>query len=147
MNYTSTTSVTINAPKEKVWEGLTKPEMVKEYLFGTDMDTTWEIGSPIFFRGAWEGKTYEDKGEVLSFEPMHTFSYTYLSSMSGTEDTPSNYQTLVFTLTESEGGTVVTVDQSNSPTQEASDHSASNWATVLKGMKKLIEGKEYLHKA
>lgn len=139
MNYSASTSIVTSASQEKVWDALTKPEIVKQYFFGTDMVTDWVAGSPIFFRGQWEGKKYEDKGVVLSFNPMESLSYTYLSSMGGQEDTPENYQTLIFTLKEDSGSTTLTISQSNAPTQEAADHSLSSWKIVLEGLKKIVE--------
>ena len=38
-------------------------------MFGTEVHTDWSIGGPIRWRGEWEGKAYEDKGQVLEFEP------------------------------------------------------------------------------
>jgi uncharacterized protein YndB with AHSA1/START domain len=54
-------SITINAPRQTVWDAITKPELIKKYFFGTNTVTTWKVGTPIFFRGEWEGKPYEDK--------------------------------------------------------------------------------------
>ena len=58
-------SVFIKAPASKVWEAITNPEQIKKYLFGTETCSTWNVGSPITFRGVWEGKDYEDKGTIL----------------------------------------------------------------------------------
>ena len=137
--YSSTASIVINASREEVWAALTQPNIVKQYFFGTDLDTTWEAGSPIFFRGEWEGKAYEDKGTVLEYIPLETLSYNYWSSFSGLEDKLELYQIIRFDLSDAEGGTEVTITQSNVATQETADHSANNWNTVFSGMKKLLE--------
>ena len=34
-------------------------------MHGTNMQTTWEVGSPITWKGEWKGSAYEDKGTVL----------------------------------------------------------------------------------
>jgi uncharacterized protein YndB with AHSA1/START domain len=141
MSYSASASTTITAPREKVWEALTKPEQVKEYFFGTDLDTTWEPNSSIFFSGEWEGKSYEDKGTVISFEPPASLSYTYWSPMSGTPDSPEQYQTLRYDLADTEEGTEVTITQDGSETQEKADHSSGNWKMVLEGLKKYVENK------
>ena len=137
--YSSTASIVINASREKVWAALTQPEIVKQYFFGTDLDTTWEAGSPIFFRGEWEGKPYEDKGTALEYIPLETLSYNYWSSFSGLEDKQELYQIIRFDLSDIAGGTEVTITQSNVATQETADHSSSNWNMVFEGMKKLLE--------
>lgn len=139
MSYSSSTSIVIATPLSSVWDALTKPELVKQYFFNTDMDTDWKIGSPIFFRGEWQGKPYEDKGTVLSIKPMKSLSYNYWSGFSGLPDKPELYQVISFELSEAPGGVKLTVSQSNVETQEKADHGASNWKMVLEGLKKFLE--------
>jgi uncharacterized protein YndB with AHSA1/START domain len=141
MPYSSSSSVDINAPRSAVWAAVTEPAEIKEWFFGTNLVTDWKPGSPIFFRGEWEGKEYEDKGEVLEYNPEESLSYTYWSSMGGTEDLPENYQTLRYTLTEGEGQTHLTIDQTDVASQEAADHSAENWKSVLVALKEYVEKK------
>jgi uncharacterized protein YndB with AHSA1/START domain len=140
MTYTSKASIIINAPREKIWQALTIPEHVKQYFFNTNLDTTWDVGSPIYFRGEYNGKSYEDKGTVLEFTPMETLSYNYWSSLSGVEDLPELYQVLRYTLSDTPDGIEVTIYQSNVDTQEKADHSSENWKKVLEELKKYVEG-------
>src|SRR4051794_25632853 len=88
---TLTTTINIKAPAAKVWNGLTDPELVKQYFFGTNLKSDWKEGSPITFSGEWDGKSYEDKGTILQITPGEYVKYSYWSSMSGTEDKPENY--------------------------------------------------------
>jgi uncharacterized protein YndB with AHSA1/START domain len=131
---------TINAPASRVWEALTKPDMIKQYLFGTKVTTDWKVGSPITYEGTWEGKAYKDKGKVLQVEPGKLLVSTFWSSLSGAPDAPENYQTVRYELSAENGRTRLTVTQDNNPTQKDADHSAQNWNMVLEGMKKLLEG-------
>src|SRR5262249_53303486 len=85
-------SATLNAPVTKLWEHLTKPELIKKYFFSTEVETDWKPGSLIYFRGAWQGKQYEDKGKILEVIPHQSLSYLYWSSFSGLPDHPENYQ-------------------------------------------------------
>lgn len=139
MPYSSAVETLIRAPGEDVWDAITRPELVKAYFFDTDLVTDWKVGSPLFFRGEWEGKTYEDKGTVLSFVPGRSLAYNYWSSFSGQEDTPERRQIIRFDLEETPDGVRVKVHQSNVDTQERADHSAENWRIVLEAMKKLVE--------
>jgi len=34
-------SIKIDMPREKVWEALTNPQLIKQYLFGTKVTTDW----------------------------------------------------------------------------------------------------------
>ncbi len=132
-------TVTINAPTSRVWDALTKPELVKQYLFGTQMTTDWRVGGPITYEGVWEGKAYKDKGKVLQVEPGKLLVSTYWSAMSGAPDDPEYYQTVSYELFPAGSGTKLTVVQDNNATQEDADHAAKNWKMVLDGMKKLLE--------
>jgi uncharacterized protein YndB with AHSA1/START domain len=133
-------TITIDAPPSRVWDALTQPDLIKQYLFGTEVTTDWRVGSPITYQGTWQGKAYKDKGKVLQVEPESLLVSTFWSSLSGTPDVPENYQTVRYELSAEGSGTRLTVIQDNNATQADADHSAQNWKMVLDGMKKLLEG-------
>jgi uncharacterized protein YndB with AHSA1/START domain len=138
-SYAAKKSVVVNAPAAKVWQALTRPEMVKQYLFGTDLTADWRVGGALTYRGQWEGKPYEDKGTVLAFQPEKLLKTTYFSSFSGLEDRPENYNTVTYKLSEKKGRTTLAVSQDNNRTRESAEHSAKNWAMVLDALKKMLE--------
>jgi uncharacterized protein YndB with AHSA1/START domain len=144
MNKTQTfiakATITVNAPTSKVWDALTRPELVKQYLFGTDVITDWKVGSPIKYKGVWQGKAYEDKGKVVQFVPGKLIVSTFWSSLEGLPDTPENYKTVSYALTEQGSQTQLTITQDNNDSEEAARHSEQNWQMVLQGLKKLVEG-------
>ena len=129
---------TINAPLEKVWEALTKSEIVKQYFFGTDLVTSWKVGEPIIFQGEWEGQKYQDKGEVLEYEHNKRLEYSYLSNWSGKEDKPENYLWVCYEVKADEGKTELTIHQSNYD-EERAKHSEGNWASIVDELKKIVE--------
>jgi len=133
-------SVTIDAPKADVWDALTRPEKVKQYMHGTEMSTDWKEGSPISWKGEWKGKSYEDKGQVLEVQPQRRLSYTHWSPMGGSEDKPENYHTVTYELTGEDGKTTLTLRQDNNATQEEANKMAeNNWGPVLEGLKETAE--------
>jgi uncharacterized protein YndB with AHSA1/START domain len=136
---TATAKTTIHASASKVWDALTKPELIKQYLFGADVISDWKVGSPITYKGEWEGKSFEDKGKILKLEPEKLLMSTHWSPLSGVPDTPENYHTVTYKLSEKNGGTDVTITQDNNANEEERVHSEQNWKTVLDGMKKLLE--------
>ena len=138
--FTSKSTIAINAPASKVWDALTKPELIKQYLFGTEVTTDWQAGSPITYKGEWEGKTYEDKGKVLQIEKGKLLVSTFWSSLSGLADIPENYKTVRYESSADDKGTRLTITQDNNSWQEEADHSGQNWKMVLEGIKKLVEG-------
>ena len=133
-------TIRINAPRSKVWEALTLPDLIKQYLFGTEVTTDWKAGSRITYKGIWEGKPYEDKGKILQVEPEKLLVSTFWSALSGLPDVPENYNTIRYELSPVDGGTRLSIIQDNNATQEDADHSARNWQMVLDGLKKLLEG-------
>ncbi len=131
--------VRINAPAAKVWEALTNPELIRQYLFSTQVTTDWQVGSPITYKGEWQGKAYEDKGEILQVEPERLLVSTFWSSLSGLPDVPENYNTVRYELSPADGMTRLTITQDNNSTQEAASHSERNWKVVLDKMKELLD--------
>jgi uncharacterized protein YndB with AHSA1/START domain len=133
-------TVIIHATRQEVWNALTNPEMVKQYMHGTEMSTDWKEGSPIVWRGEWKGRSYEDKGTVLAVEPQRLLRYTHWSPMGGSEDLPENYHTVTYELAGDDGKTTLTLTQDNNASQEEADKMAKdNWGPVLNGLKETVE--------
>ena len=137
--FTAKATTTIDAPVSKVWQALVNPEIIKQYLFNTDVISDWKVGSPIIYRGEWEGKPFEDKGKILEIEPEKILKSTHWSPLSGVPDSPENYHTVTYTLSDLGDDTEVTITQDNNASEEEKAHSEKNWETVLNGMKKLLE--------
>jgi len=139
--YIARESVTIRAPIAKVWEALITPELIKQYLFGTQAISDWKVGSPIMYTGVWEGKAYADKGTILKLIPEKILETTYWSGMSGVMDVPENYKKVTYELTTEQDGTILTVAQDNNATEAEKSHAQQNWKMVLTSLKQLLEKK------
>lgn len=127
----------IQAPIAAVWDGLTNALIVKQYFFGTDLQTTWEVGQPIVFTGSWDGATYVDKGTVLEYVHEKFLSYSYLSSWSGKDDTEDNYLVITYEVAAIDAGTKLTITQTNYD-EEKANHSTESWASVIDGLKSIL---------
>ena len=130
---------TINAPIEKVWNALTDPGKISKYMFGTTVISDWKEGSKIVWKGEWEGKTYEDKGKILLFEPKKSLQYSHFSPLSGLSDSPENYHIVTIDLEEKDKQTIVTLTQTNNADEKTKDDSEKNWKMMLASLKKLLE--------
>ncbi|MDQ1539263.1 MAG: hypothetical protein QOE58_3656 [Actinomycetota bacterium] len=130
-------STEIEALPGRVWQVLLDPESVREYMFGSEVVTDWLTGSPILFRGVWEGKQFEDKGVILDVKEAALLRYTHYSPLSGTPDVPESYHTLTYTLEEIPLGTRLTLTQDNNDTAEAAEHSAGMWRQLLETIRKI----------
>ena len=132
-------TITINAPAAKVWEALTTPALIKQYFFGVDVVTDWKVGSPIIYKGQWQGKSFEDKGKILKFEPEKVLASTHWSPLSGVPDSPENYHTVTYELSQHGSNTQLTLTQDNNASEEEKADSERNWKMMLDGLKKLLE--------
>jgi uncharacterized protein YndB with AHSA1/START domain len=138
-DYVATAETEIDAPRDKVWTALTDPQRIKEYMFGSEVVTDWKQGSPIVWKGEYEGNKYEDKGEIVEIEPERRLKVTHFSPLSGQEDRPENYHTLLYELEERGGRTRVSLSQDNNASKEAAEHSQANWEKMLAGLKQVAE--------
>jgi len=135
----ATARIEIEATPQEVWKALTEPALIGEYMFGTQVETDWKPGSRITWKGEYEGKQFEDRGEILDVEPEHRLAMTHFSPLSGREDRPENYHTVVYELAEQGEGTLVSLSQDGNESEEAVEHSQSTWETVLAGLKETVE--------
>jgi uncharacterized protein YndB with AHSA1/START domain len=138
--YIARAETVINAPASRVWEALTKPELIKQYLFDTQVTTDWRVGSAINYKGLWEDKVYEDKGSIVEIEKDRLLVSTFWSPMSGVPDMPEYYKTITYELSPEGQGTRLVLTQDNNDSEEEANLSAENWKGVLGGIKKVVEG-------
>jgi len=139
---TTDSTVKINAPAKKVWLALTNPGLVKQWQYGSDLQTTWEVGTSIVFRNDWNGQVFEQKGAVLEFTPESRLKYSLFFPRPGLQDIPENYFFMTYELAESGGTTSLLVRQENplpSPPDESSG--GDDGPDVLSVLKELVEGK------
>jgi uncharacterized protein YndB with AHSA1/START domain len=122
-----------------VWRALVSPEAIKQYTFGTTVQSDWRTGGPITWKGEWEGHHYEDKGVIVHVEPGRRLEYTHFSPRSGLPDRPENYHTVTVELSASGPSTRVSLLQDHNATEAAREHSERNWGTMLRGLKQYVE--------
>ena len=90
----------IDASPEDVWAALTDPKEIEKYMFGSHVQTDWELGSPITWKGEYEGKEFDDHGRILEIERPRRLKVTHFSPMTGKMDLPENYHTILYELEE-----------------------------------------------
>ena len=132
-------STTINAPRVAVWDALTNPASIERYFFGAKVTTSWAEDTPIYWKGEWNGRAYEDKGIVLGFDPPHCLEFSHYSPLSGLPDIPTSYHTVTIELEETGSKTEVSLKQDNNADEKARDHAQKNWEMMLKGLKEFVE--------
>jgi uncharacterized protein YndB with AHSA1/START domain len=138
-NLLATATVTIDASPERVWAALTDPAIIKQYMFGSDVTSDWQVGSTITYAGEYEGKKYEDHGEILEIRPPEVLRTTHFSPLGGKPDIPENYHEITYTLSDGNGATNVRLTQDNNGSEEEREHSAANWQQMLESLRSVVE--------
>lgn len=139
MSNTAQASIVITAPASVVWDALTNPAIIKQYMFGTDATSDWKKGSTVIYSGEWEGKPYKDTGVILEIDPNHVLVMDYSSSFSDVGDPSQGNRLITYRLEIQGGGTLLTVTQDNNPDADAALESTQNWQYILGELKKLLE--------
>src|SRR4051812_355856 len=104
---TSDSTVKILALAKKVWRALTEPALVKQWQYGSDLLTTWEVGTSIVFRNEWNGQVFEQKGAVLEFLPESRLKYSLFVPRPDLQDIPEHYFFMIYELAETSGATTL----------------------------------------
>jgi uncharacterized protein YndB with AHSA1/START domain len=129
----------ISASPEQVWAALTDPEAISAFMFGSQVDTDWQVGSPIIWSGEYDGRQFQDKGEILEVDQPSRLRMTHYSPMSGQPDEPESYHRLDYRLVPSDAGTTLTLDQDGNDSAEQAEQFAANWQTMLDQVKEYVE--------
>ncbi|MGZ4613653.1 MAG: SRPBCC domain-containing protein [Kineosporiaceae bacterium] len=134
-------TVDIEAGPARVWRVLTEPALVSRYMHGTELLTDWTVGGPIVWRGEWQGKPYEDKGRVMTFQPPRILSVTHWSPLTADPDTPEHYHHVTYELQElDDARTRLTLTHGNAPSRDAAEAMIeAGWKPVLQSLKQVAE--------
>lgn len=140
-------SISINAPAAKVWDALINPEQTKKYMFGCETVSDWKPGSPLLWKGHYEGNEMVFvKGTIVRIEEEKFLSYTTFDPNSSIADVPENYLTVTYDLAFTNGQTTLTVTQGDYATvadgerrYAESYNGGAGWDPILVEIKKLCE--------
>jgi len=138
-NLTAWASIAINAHSTDVWNALVNPQAIKQYMFGTNVISDWKEGSPIVWKGEWQGKPYEDNVMILQFKPGRTIQYSHFSPISGLPDRPESYHTVTIELSNEGTQTCISLSQDNNLNEQEREHLEQNWGMMLTALKKFLE--------
>ena len=132
-------TVIISAPVEKVWDTVTKPEHVKLWQYGSDLLTTWEIGTEIKFRTEWEDKVFEQWGKVLEVKPYQLVRYSLFAPGPDLEHKPENYFIMNYILTAQDSQTKLEIIQEDNRPNAKQEEPQGEENPVLQSLKKVAE--------
>ena len=136
---TNISTLIIKAPVEKVWDILTKPELVKQWQYGSDVITDWKPGGAIRFRTEWEDKVFEQWGKMLEIIPQRLIKYSLFAPGPNLEDKPENYFIMSYVLTKEEGHIKLEIIQEDNRPGAIQEAPQGEENPVLAGLKALAE--------
>jgi uncharacterized protein YndB with AHSA1/START domain/predicted transcriptional regulator len=131
-------TVFIRAPRERVWDAITKPAFTHKYFFGSEPHSTWKPGARLHWTEHGSGRGLVD-GEVVEFTPparlVHTWKVLYDDELMA--ETPSR---VTYELEETDGITKLTaIHDDFAAGSKVYDNVAGGWPLVLSGLKTLLE--------
>jgi uncharacterized protein YndB with AHSA1/START domain len=136
---TNISIIHFQAPIEKVWAALTDPQIVKQWQYGSDLITDWEVGSDIRFRAEWEGKVFEQWGKVLEIVPHKILKYSLFAPRPNLEDKPENYFTMAHILTKEGGKIKLEIIQEDNRKGAVQTDPQGEENPILKNLKSIVE--------
>jgi len=136
---TNISTIFVNASRQKVWEALTKPELVKLWQYGSDLLTSWEVGTEIRFVTKWEDKVFEQWGKVLEVRPLELIKYSLFAPSPQREDKPENYFIMNYVLTDENGMIKLEIIQEHNRAGALQEEPQGEENPILKMLKELVE--------
>jgi uncharacterized protein YndB with AHSA1/START domain len=133
-------AIELNSSLQKVWHALTDPEMVKQWQFGSELVTDCRVGSSIRFTTAWEGKVFEQWGNIVEVVPEQLISYTLFAPRPGLEDKPENYFLMTYKINQKSPELVLLqiIQEDNRPGAKQ-EYPQGEENPILTSLKKLVE--------
>jgi len=135
-------SVTINAPRAKVWDALVNPETIMQYMPVTSVVSEWKEGSPIVWRSEFQDKPFEVRGTILRSDPERLLEYDHSLPIFRPSGGPHSREDrrVTIELRDSEAQTHVAITEQGNKNKREFEHSEGSWRMVLNGLKALLEG-------
>ncbi len=133
----------LKASRERVWDAITKPELLTKWFFTTIDASSLKVGQE--FRMGWPEYNASARAVVVEMTPRSRFAYRWEHSdgdhSAPLADTPTTLVT--FDLEDSEGGTRLTVIESGiaalpNAASVFSDNS-SGWTSELGELQAFVE--------
>ena len=136
---TNISTIIIKAPVQKIWETLTKPELVKQWQYGSELITDWKVGNDIKFRSEWEGKIFEQWGKVLEWRPNVLIKYNLFAPRPDLEDKPENYFVMSYVLTDEKTHTKLEIIQEDNRPGSVQAEPQGEENPILQSLKNIAE--------
>lgn len=136
---TNISTTILNASIEEVWNALTKPELVKQWQYGSELITDWKTGNEIRFRNEWEGQLFEQWGSILEIVPNQKIKYSLFFPRPELEDKPENYFIMSYILSEESNKVKLQIIQEDNRPGAVQEEPQGDENPILQSLKTLVE--------
>ncbi len=137
--------IIFKSPAIEVWDLITNPEKTKQYMFGSEIVSDWQLGSLV----EWIGQDEQGKpvvfvvGKVNEIVPLKKIVTSTFDPNSGMEDIPANHIPFSYELEDLPEGVLLRIKQGPfdgaEDAQKRYEESAAGWKQmVIPAMKKLL---------
>lgn len=115
-------------------------------MFGCEPVTDWQVGSPLLWKGVFDGtELVAVKGTIVQIEPGTFLAYTTIDPNSPIDDIPENYLTVTYSIATEGNQTRLTVTQgdyaivADGEKRYQDTLSEGGWNGVLQQIKQITE--------
>jgi uncharacterized protein YndB with AHSA1/START domain len=133
-----TFQIYIRATPEQVWEAITDTDFRRQYFYGSTIESTFEVGSPVRSHSP-DGELWGDD-VVLECDPPHVLSHTWRSLWAPEAADEPESRVTWRVEPHSDGSTRLTVVHDQ---LEQSPHTAESvsggWMFIISGLKTVLE--------
>jgi uncharacterized protein YndB with AHSA1/START domain len=99
MENTIALEIEIHASAEQVWDALTNPDKIEQYMFGARCESDWKPGSKADFTVQQDEQDVKVvKGEVIRSQPGQLLEHTILPVSKEIEDALENYIVAIYEI-------------------------------------------------
>ena len=130
-------TIELRADPGTVWKALTDPEQTKQYFFGCEALSDWEVGSRLDYQCDVDGaKVTVVTGEIRAIEPQRYLETTCRGVQGGVE---GDETVATYTLTPTDAGTQLAITQGEFADDDTSGQHEASWDQVLSALKTFVE--------
>jgi uncharacterized protein YndB with AHSA1/START domain len=137
--YSLSVDILIDAEIEDVWDVLVNPRKAGELFWGSTVESDFKVGSPIVWKGTWDGKPFEDRGIIKEMRKGEVLQYTHWSTAAPVP-TEKERNLITVRLQKRPNGVQVTFQHENIASLSMKEHSEGMWKQLLGKLKELAEG-------
>ena len=132
----------IESTVERVFSALTCSVEIPLFYPLKSVESTWQVGSEVLYKGEVEGAPFTDYGVIEQLDAPRVYRYRYWSDNHGTQRVAENFISIEYQLTRADNGTRLTLLQSNIKSPELYQLMETQvWDFLLGSLKKYLEAR------